>query len=121
MRWVALRLLSACVCVIWGQAALWAGVEYKAKGLRDPFGGVASAPSVPEKSEAGEEVISALEIQGLMVGGSEPLAIVNGQVVKVGSKLKVGEVGRISKEGVVVLFHGKEFILKRREKKAQSQ
>ena len=93
-------------------------VEYDAGDLRDPFSDL-EAPKEPDRVVENKELIDALELQGIVFGGNEPRAIVNGKVVKAGSKLNVGEVAKISKEGVTVRYDGKEYLLKRSDKKGK--
>ena len=112
----AFALLIALILACWTIAPELLAIEYKAKGLRDPFSDL-TPPPVAEKPEENEELVSALELHGIVFGGSEPRAIVNGQIVKVGSKLRIGTVESISKEGVTVRYNGRDFLLKRKEKK----
>lgn len=111
------RLLSLGLW-LWGAAGADAfAMEYKAKQLRDPFGDLAPHPSADRPVES-ERLISELELQGVVIGGEEgPRAIVSGRIVKVGSKLKIGEVTAISQKGVTVRYEGKDYLLKRKGKK----
>lgn len=91
------------------------GVEYKAEGLRDPFkesavpegqaGGVTAGPEVQEA------LPPALTVTGLIWGGSLPQAIINDKVVKIGDIIEGAKVTGITKEGVSILFQGRQYNL----------
>lgn len=86
-------------------------VEYRAKGLRNPF----EQPITDSASEDGgslglqkEKALPSLTVQGIIWGGSFPQAIINGKVVKIGDVIEGVDIVNISKEGVTVLFAGVE-------------
>lgn len=103
-------------CAGWRQHELFA-VEYTAGSLRDPFSDL--TPPQVVSSTLGEDIpalVSALQLQGVVVGTGESRAIIDGKIVRVGNKLKIGEVANISKEGVTVSYNGVNYF-KRAEKK----
>jgi len=83
-------------------------IEYKAEGLKDPF--------QEEKIEAKEQGIAAkplpaLQIQGLVWGGSFPQAIINNKVVKVGDRIDEVQIIDITDTGITVLFENIKYNL----------
>lgn len=89
-------------------------VEYKAKGLRNPF----EQPSLglemeSDQAEAGikEAALPLLIVQGIIWEGNPKQAIINNKVVKVGDTLDGADIVDISKEVVIVLFAGVEYEL----------
>ena len=86
-------------------------VEYKARGLRDPF----KPPQTKKEAEAQQtkppeeaKPLPALVVQGLIWGGIFPQAIINNKVVRVGDLIEGVEITGINQEGVTILFDGKE-------------
>ena len=91
-------------------------VEYTGQGLRDPF----QSPfelykPVEEPEEKPPPVIgglSHLEVQGIIWDSKIPQAIINNTVVKAGEVIEGAEILAIRKEGVYVLYEGKQYILR---------
>jgi hypothetical protein len=99
-------------------------VEYTAGDLRDPFSNLAPPPMEEQPKvevEQSASIISTFVLQGVVIGGKEPSAIVNEKIVKIGSKLNVGVVSNITKDGVYVRYGGKEYLLKRVDKRGQGK
>jgi hypothetical protein len=92
-------------------------LSYTATNFRDPF--EAAYPKKQVKKEvASNEAASAEEsaknlpdfiVQGLIWGGSMPQAIIDGNVVHIGDTIQEAKVVYIDKEGITVLFYGKEY------------
>ncbi|MDD4982039.1 MAG: hypothetical protein PHS12_04705 [Candidatus Omnitrophica bacterium] len=86
-------------------------IEYKARGLRNPFQQpISSTEDKPEKTEepiVAEPVsLPVLNVQGVIWQGNPKQAIINNKVMKVGDSLDNIDVIDISKEGVTVLYAG---------------
>jgi len=86
-------------------------IEYRARGLRNPFQQPVSA--MEEEPVKTEEPVSmdpvtlpALNVQGIIWQGNPKQAIINNRVVKVGDSLDNIDIIDISKEGVTVLHAG---------------
>ena len=107
-------------CLTWHLRDSFA-IDYTAGDLRDPFSDLAPPLTQDKAGEDIPKLISALQLQGIVIGGSEPRAIVDGKIVKAGSKLSIGEVASISKEGVMVSYNGSNYLLKQSEKKAKTK
>lgn len=91
-------------------------IEYKAEGLKDPFlwhlkKEVKKTTSVSAGQSASERPFPSLTIQGIIWGGVFPQAIINNKVVKVGDTLEGARIIGINKDGIRVLFEGREKIL----------
>ena len=90
-------------------------LEYKAEGFRDPFkepivqkptaAGIAAGP------ESAETPPPLLNVQGLIWGGALPQAIINDKVVKIGDSIEGARITNIAKDGVTVLFEGRQYNL----------
>lgn len=92
-------------------------IEYEAEGLRDPFK-VYEEEYKKRKEEVavGKEPIQieplpSLTIQGIVWGGSAPLGIINDKVVKVGDTIEGVKIIKIDRDGIKVLYHGREYNL----------
>ena len=66
-------------------------------------------PSAPAPSVSPEELF---KVQGVFWGAARPQAIINRKVLSVGDEIKGAKILSISKEGVTLLFEGKEVSLK---------
>ncbi len=90
-------------------------VEYTGRKYRDPFADPRQAPisttSVDTAAQQ-ERQLAATPVQGILYSTEQPKAIVGGKIVRVGSKVGPGEVSRIDRDGVAVVFNNKEFVLK---------
>ena len=91
-------------------------VEYTSQDLRDPF----QSPfelfmPVEEPEDAPPPVVGGLphlEIQGMVWDSSLPQAIINNTVLKAGEVIEGVEILAIRKEGVYVLYEGRQYILR---------
>ena len=59
-----------------------------------------------------EAQISSLKLQGLLWGNARPQAIINRRILSVGDTIEQAEILAVSKEGVTVLYNGREVQLK---------
>jgi hypothetical protein len=94
-------------------------VEYKSAALRDPFSTyfvkeepkdtpqdkIAQASSLPKFDT------SKLKVQGIIWGVKNPQAIINDQVLTVGSTIEGAEILSIEKKGITLSFNGVVFDL----------
>ena len=85
-------------------------VEYTSGNLRDPF----ESPFEMGDEVATESVVGLpqLQVQGMIWGSAMPQAIVNNTIVKIGEIVDGAEILDIRKEGVYVLYEGKQYILR---------
>jgi len=92
-------------------------LEYSAQGLRDPL-----VPLVfleiekPEQQiiipgDTSSESLSGLTVQGIIWGGRVAQAIINNSVVKVGDTVQGAQIIEINKDGIVVSYGNREFII----------
>lgn len=83
-------------------------VEYKAESLADPFIApeMEGEPAGPVETQA--MPLPNFSVQGVIWGGSLPQAIINDQVVKIGDTIQGAKVISIGKEGVGLLFDGRQ-------------
>ena len=86
-------------------------IEYRARGLRNPFQQPLS--TIEEKPVRAEESVvidpvslPVLNVQGIIWQGNPKQAIINNRVMKVGDSLDNIDIIDISKEGVTVLYAG---------------
>ncbi|MEE9316452.1 MAG: hypothetical protein V3U97_05020 [bacterium] len=91
-------------------------VEYTSQDLRDPFQSpfelykpVGEPEGKPPSVIGG---LSQLEVQGIVWGSKPPQAIINNTVLKAGEVIEGAEILSIRKEGVYVLYEGREYILR---------
>jgi hypothetical protein len=86
-------------------------VDYSAESLRDPFKGVVVEDKSPEAAKVGAKDVPPppLTIQGLLMGAKFPQAIINNKVVKTGDTVEGAKIITIEKDGVTVLFEGRQF------------
>jgi len=118
-----------CITLLLATFAQGAQVEYTAKMLRDPFIEEVKEISAKEMEEATalaeaqaetramEESIDTLAVEGIVHSIKNPVAIINGQIYRVGSHLGSGVVVKIEKEGVTISMSDKQFTLKQTLKK----
>lgn len=90
--------------------------EYRADDLRDPFRGYEEkkekpAEFVPPPPQQIEQPLPNLEIQGVIWGGRILQAIINNKIVKIGDVIEGVQIVNINKDGITVLFGGKEYNL----------
>ena len=91
-------------------------LKYEASDLKDPFEDALPKPDKPVKPITGPvgpaaATLPAMEVQGLVWGGSMPQAIIDGQVLKVGDTIKNVEILEINKDGIKVLYNSKLYKL----------
>ncbi len=116
-----LRIVPVILCAF----ALSAGhvlgaevVQYTGKTYRDPFFDTTENKPV-EESAAMQQSINAMNVQGILYAMDNPVAIIDGKIYRVGSRLGAGQVIRIEKEGVTVSQSGKQFTIKQSRGKAK--
>lgn len=90
--------------------------DYKGDGLRDPFRDyfdtIPPPPVVVDENagtEAQQQAMPVLEIQGIILGGRFNQAIINNKIVKVGDNIEGVRVTTIEKDGVTVFFGNKSY------------
>ncbi len=66
----------------------------------------------PVATSRTETQLPALNLQGILWGTSKPQAIINRQILSVGDTIEQAEVVAVTKEGVTLLFNGREVELK---------
>jgi len=71
----------------------------------------AQEPPPPEPVIQEPVVLPEWELQGIFWGGAQPQALINRKILSVGDKIEEAEVVSITKERVVLSFHGQEVIL----------
>lgn len=95
-----------------------ATIKYTSQGLRDPLKNILRedkiSPALDSLKEEKEEVISlpALHVQGMVWGADPVKAIINNQVVGKGDIILEAEILDIKKDGVYLLYKGKEFVVR---------
>lgn len=85
-------------------------VIYKAEGQRDPFQG----PKIEQKITEATKIaipLPDLKVQGVLWGSKMPQAIINNKVVKIGDIIGTAQVSNIDKEGVSIIYEGKNYHL----------
>ena len=93
-------------------------LTYASKELHDPFASVLPqeaphAKRAAKPSETPKETpLPTLHLQGLMYGGGEPRAIIDGQIVGEGDRVGTVEVVEIRKDGVLLSHQKHAFLLK---------
>jgi hypothetical protein len=89
-------------------------LRYTASELRDPFEDNLRKYEAQETAkEAGAEeaakTLPTFSVQGIIWGSSLPQAIIDDAVVKVGDTIKEAKVIAIDKEGITLLYYGREY------------
>ncbi len=84
-------------------------IEYKSEGLRDPF--EEEEIETKEEPQAQPKLLPALQVQGIVWGGSLPQAIINNKVVRVGDTIEGVRIADINKSGVAVFFDNRQYNL----------
>lgn len=88
--------------------------EYTAEDKKDPldlpqtFREMVSQLLTPKPESI---VLPKLAISGVVWGSSSPQAIINGKILKKGDIIEEAEILEIGKQGVVVLYKGRQFTL----------
>ncbi len=119
--WVIAAIIGFFTGAIFGGVQLFAlgesgvlerpEVEYKAAGLRDPFVNILKKEELSKANEsAGEEIPPPkLDIQGVIWGDGPSRAIINNKVVSAGDNIEGAKVIKISKDGIIILYSGREY------------
>jgi type II secretory pathway component PulC len=76
--------------------------------LPDDFKKVISNLLTPKEEEI---TLPSLVVSGLIWGGNIPQAIINGKILKEGDTVEGAEILEIKKEGVIIIYKGKEFTI----------
>lgn len=86
-------------------------VEYNVSVDKDPFIIKQAEEETAEKpSEVEMEItLPDLKIQGIVWGGENPQAIINGKVCKIGAVIDDAHIADINKNGVDIFFRGRKF------------
>jgi hypothetical protein len=92
-------------------------INYTSQNLRDPFQNPFEMHLITkEQPERPVESIGYdlphLSVQGIVWGTQMPQAIINNTIVKIGESIAEAEVLDIRKEGVYLLYQGKQYILR---------
>ncbi len=90
-------------------------IEYTGQSLRDPF----SSTKMGGSSIKDEIATLSFTLEGFVWNTKRPQAIINGQVVEVGSKIENAEILDIQKGGVKMRYKGKEFFLRPKKTEAE--
>lgn len=110
-----LILAGALYCHAFAQGTVTDTVEYTSGGLRDPLRSPweikEEAPTAPVVEE---EIVSlpSFSVQGMAWGAEPAKAIINEQVLGKGDTILDAQVLDIKKDGIHLLYKGKEFIIK---------
>ncbi len=118
-----LILIFGAQVTAWAQEAAPAGLiqrpmmEYQSAKLRDPFKTYLTKDEPPPPPPEDTMVVPVefdrekLKVQGVIWGGRAPQAIINDQVVTVGSLIEGAEILSIDKTGITFGFGGVSFSL----------
>lgn len=110
-------ILPVLIILLLGNRAR-AAVSYTSRGLRDPFKSPFEMQGIPVVAEAEptaptvEYGLSHLNVQGMVWGSKMPQAIINNQIVRIGEIIDGAEILEIRREGVYVLYEGKQYIVR---------
>jgi hypothetical protein len=90
-------------------------IEYSAEALRDPLKSLLPPPP-PQAAQAVKPVevpVTAPDasLQGMLWGGGQPRAIINGEVYRVGDSVVGSKIVSIDHQGVTVDISGHRFVL----------
>ena len=86
-------------------------IEYKSEGLRDPFQEEKIEINEQPQEQIEAKPLPALQIQGIVWGGSFPQAIINNKVARVGDTIEGVRITDINKNGVIVFFENRQYNL----------
>ena len=113
-----MRPSTAAAALIFCSVLLSAGpaqsaelVQYTGRAFRDPFVDESEIKPVDE-TVAIQQSIDGMTVQGILYAMDNPVAIIDGKIYRVGSRLAGGQVVKIEKEGVTVSQGGKQFTIK---------
>ncbi len=105
--------LAAALCL---PATKVVAVEYTGHTHRDPFSdprqAAASGGAPVDTAAQQERQLAATPVQGILFSSGESRAIVDGKIVKVGSRVGAGRIVAIDRDGVTIELNGKNFTLK---------
>ena len=91
-------------------------VEYVGANYRDPFELplALKSPIAPSEVElpAGVELEAFFRVEGMIWGSARPQVIIDGEVYDVGDVVKEAEIIGIDREGVVLFYKDRKFILR---------
>ncbi len=110
-------ILPVLIILLLGDYAQ-AAVNYTSRTLRDPFKSPFEMQAIPVVVEAeltaptAEYGLSHLNVQGMVWGSKMPQAIINNQIVRIGEVIDGAEVLEIRREGVYVLYEGRQYIVR---------
>jgi len=114
-------IIGFCISAIFSCAQLFAlgesgvlerpQVEYRAAELRDPFISILQKEDLSQANKSPETEIPPpkLDIQGIIWGDGPNRAIVNNKVVTEGDNIEGAKVIKIDKDGIIILYSGKEY------------
>lgn len=88
-------------------------VEYTSQNLRDPF--INPFEIIEEETGTAPAVeidLSNFHVQGMVWNTNKPQAVINNNVVEKGDMIDGAEILEIRRDGVYVLFDGRQYILK---------
>ena len=100
-----------CGVLLAGGTAVNAEVRYTGKTFRDPFMDTAEIRPADETTVM-QQSIDSMNVQGILYAMDNPVAIINGKIYRVGSRLGAGQVISIEKSGVTIAQGGKQFTIK---------
>ncbi len=95
-------------------------MKYKSAALRDPFVDPTDERPIDDSTKI-EASIRSMSVQGVIVAGNNKSAIINGAIYKVGDKLGAAEVVDIDRDGVMILYNGKEIKLQLIQRKPRNE
>lgn len=121
MKQYLFRKIIFCLglLLLLSQRAQAKGVSYTSQNLRDPFRSPFEMRliAIDQEEEQGPvqpigHDLPHLSVQGMIWGTGMPQAIINNSVVKVGQTISEAEILDIRKEGVYLLYQGRQYILR---------
>lgn len=108
-----LKKITFLVIILIGVVVCYAKQDfvYDSKGRRDPFLPVVSKDGYIINREA-DVPVSDMNLEGIIYDeGGKSLAIINGNVLKVGDKIGIYAISMIEKKKVILQSNSEEFIL----------
>ena len=90
-------------------------VLYTSADLRDPFLSPfekGESRAIQGAGPATVPVLSNLKVQGMVWGSQMPQAIINNMVLSVGDVIEGAEIIDVRKDGVYLLFEGRQYIIR---------
>lgn len=98
-------LIALCIGIAGSTGTVWSaemqGVRYDAHGRRDPFEPLVTATGELRTPRSGN-VTGALHVEGILWDPAQPLAIVNGEVRRVGDDVEGFKIMEIRAAAIVV-------------------